>query len=102
MFIDSSDAVLIFDQLYEVPAGNRIGSICVIPAAVNVAAHVVVAHHALLDLITLAPKCWFLHREPPSILDCFHGHFCLGAGVVDPQHGGFQQPWVTSVSFELT
>jgi len=102
MFIDGQDAVLIFDELYEVPAGKRIGSICANPAAVNVVAHVVLANHALLDLIALAAKGWRLYREPPPILDCFHGHFCLGAGVVDPQHGGFQQPWVTSVSFELT
>jgi len=101
MFIDSPDAVLIFDQLYEVPAGNRIGSICANPAIVNVVAHVVVANHAFPDLVALAAKGWRLYREAPPILDCFHGHFCLGAAVVDPRHGDYRQPSVTSVYFEL-
>ena len=35
-----------------------------------------------------------VHLESRLIPDCFHGHFCLGAGVVDPQHGDCQQPSV--------
>ena len=91
-----------FDEVYEIPAGPRFGSSRAYPAAANAVAHVVVAKHALLDLIALAPRGWLLHLESRPIPDCFHGHFCLGAGVVDLQHGGCQQPWVTSVSGELT
>jgi hypothetical protein len=40
-----------------------IDSALVYSAAVNAVGHVVVAHHALLDLIALAPKAWFLHLE---------------------------------------
>lgn len=28
------------------------------------------------------------------MLDCFHGHFFPGTGVVDPQRGGCAQPWL--------
>jgi hypothetical protein len=89
------------DELYQISAGNRVGTTCVYPASVNTVAHVVVAIHARLDLIAFAPKGWRLHRESPPILDCFHGHFCLGAAVVDPRHGDCQKPWLTSISSKL-
>ena len=76
-----------FDEVHEIPPGHRSGSSCAYPA-VNAVAHAVVANHAPLDSIALASKGWFLYLESPLVLNCFHSRFCLGVGVVDPQHGG--------------
>jgi hypothetical protein len=90
-----------FDEVYEIPAGHRFNSRFAAQTA-DALAHVVVADYVPLAVIVVAPKPCFLHRQSLPIVDCFHGHFCLGAWVVAPQHGGCSQPWVTSVSFELT
>ena len=77
-----------FDEVHEIPPGHRSGSSYACQAAVNAVANIVVACHAPLDSIALASKGWFLYLESPLVLNCFHSRFCLGVGVVDPQHGG--------------
>jgi hypothetical protein len=66
------------------------------PLAATPVAHVAV-DHTILGSMVLGR----FHLGFCLIPDYFHGHFCLGAGVFDPQHGDCQQPSVTSVYFEL-
>jgi hypothetical protein len=70
----------------------RFGSSCAYPSAVGAVAQVAVAGPALVEWMALGQKRWFLHLESLLRLGCFHGRFCLGAGVVDLRHDGCQQP----------
>jgi hypothetical protein len=84
-----------FDEVYEIASGHKFKSRAA-PLAATPVAHVAV-DHTILGSMVLGR----FHLGFCLIPDYFHGHFCLGAGVFDPQHGDCQQPSVTSVYFEL-
>ena len=85
-----------FDEVYEIASGRKFKSRAA-PLAATPVAHVGAPAQTILGSMVLGR----FHLGFCLIPDYFHGHFCLGAGVCDPQHGDCQQPSVTSVYFEL-
>ena len=79
-----------FDEVYEIASGRKFKSRAA-PLAATPVDHVAV-DHTILGSMVLGR----FHLGFCLIPDYFHGHFCLGAGAVDPQHGDCQQPSVTS------
>ena len=75
--------------------GHKFNSRAPPPTATPVA-HVAVDHTILGSMVVGRSRL-----ESRLIPHCFHGHFCLGAGVFDPQHGDSQQASGTSVYCEL-
>ena len=77
-----------FDEVYEIASGRKFKSRAA-PLAATPVDHVAV-DHTILGSMVLGR----FHLGFCLIPDYFHGHLCLGAGAVDPQHGDCQQPSV--------